>query len=78
MEALVELLIVFVSCGLVLIVLALIMYGAQLLDEKIDNWLTDRKYVRNLVISGTSKIPSECPRMTSEAFFTLGNIFYCL
>lgn len=43
MEALVELLIVFVSCGLVLIVLALIMYGAQLLDEKIDNWLTDRK-----------------------------------
>ena len=43
MEAIAYLIVVFVCCGLVLIPLALIMYGAQLLDEKIDNWLTDRK-----------------------------------
>lgn len=42
MEALVELLIVFVGCGLVLISLALIFYVAGEIDHKIGNWLTDR------------------------------------
>lgn len=42
MEALVELLIVFVGCGLILIPLALIFYVAGEIEHKIDNWLTDR------------------------------------
>lgn len=42
MEALAELLIVFVGCGLVLIPLALIFYVASEIEHKIDKWLTDR------------------------------------
>lgn len=38
---------------------------------------TDRTLRKNLVITGTNKMTSKCPRMTSRAFFTVGNIFYC-
>lgn len=42
MEALAELLIVFVCCGLVLIALAIIMYVASEIEHKLDMWLTKR------------------------------------
>lgn len=42
MEALAELLIVFVGGGLVLISLALIFYVASMIQDKLNAWLTQR------------------------------------
>ena len=42
MDALIELLIVFVCCGLVLIPLALIFYVASMIQDKLNAWLAQR------------------------------------